>query len=212
MNLALVRERVRFEAWSLPYWAAIGLGALGYFTLAQLGLVLAAMGGAVSPVWPASGLAVAMVRLFGLRLWPAIFIGSAVAGGALTDGGVAAPLIAAGAALEGIVGGLILNRLVDRYNDGFIMARVLGFVLAALWGGLASTAIGVAALYFAGSLSAPQLGEAWFTWWMGDALGILIVAPALLALRRRYASGLGVRAIVAKMGALALATAAMLRS
>jgi PAS domain S-box-containing protein len=209
MNLAFLRERVRFEAWSLPYWAAVGLGALAHLALAELGLLCAAMGGAVSPIWPASGLAVAMVRLFGVRIWPAIFIGSAAAA-VLAGGFEAAPMTAAGATLEGVIGGLILNRLVDRYSDNFILARVLGIVLAALWGGLVGTAIGVATLFFTGSLSSLQLGEAWFTWWMGDALGILVLAPALFALRRRYARRLGLRATVVKTGALVLAAGATL--
>ena len=64
-NLSVLRERVRFDSWSLPYWMAVGLGALAYYALAKLGLQFFSRELGVSPIWPASGLAVALIRLFG---------------------------------------------------------------------------------------------------------------------------------------------------
>ncbi|MEZ5830519.1 MAG: PAS-domain containing protein [Dongiaceae bacterium] len=204
MNGSFLRERVRFDSWSVPYWVAIGLGAFGYFALAKLGLRFFSPTLGVSPVWPAAGLAVALIRLFGRRMWPAIFVGAFVASALGTSLSVAF-ISAVGSTLEGLAGGLILNRLVGRYGENFIVARVLGIMLAALWAALIGTALGVSAAFFFGGLTADHLGKAWFTWWVGDALGILIVAPALFALRRRYAMQLSLK----RLGVLALATAGM---
>jgi len=208
-NLSLLRERVRFDSWSLPYWLAVGLGALAYYALAKLGMQFFSRELGVSPVWPAAGLAVAMIRLFGLRMWPAIFIG-ALGASIFGQSQIVAVISATGSTLEGVVGGLIINRLVSRHSDGFIMARVLGVVLAALWAALIGTTLGVSATYVFGSLTVEGLGAAWFTWWVGDALGILIVAPALFALRGRYANNLGLRVTAQRIAVLALSIGAVL--
>ncbi|MBA4096525.1 MAG: hypothetical protein C0484_07135 [Rhodospirillum sp.] len=208
-NLSLLRERVRFDSWSLPYWLAVGLGALAYYALAKLGMQFFSRELGVSPVWPASGLAVAMIRLFGLRMWPAIFIG-ALGASIFGQSQIVAVISATGSTLEGVVGGLIINRLVSRHSDSFIMARVLGVVLAALWAALIGTTLGVSATFIFGGLTVEGLGGAWFTWWVGDALGILIVAPALFALRGRYASNLGLRVSAQRIAVLALTIGAVL--
>ncbi|HEV8392231.1 MAG TPA: PAS-domain containing protein [Dongiaceae bacterium] len=209
MNWSFLRDRVRFDSLSLPYWLAVGLGALGYYALAKLGLQFFSRELGVSAVWPASGLAVALIRLFGRRMWPAIFIG-ALAASIFGQSQIVALISATGSTLEGLVGGLIVHRLVGRYSDNFIMARVLGIILAALWATLVGTALGVSAAFLFGGLTTDHLGEAWFTWWVGDALGILIVAPALFALRARYATKLGLRATAERLAALALAIIAVL--
>ena len=209
MNSSFLPERVRFESWSLPYWMAVGLGALGYYALARLGLQFFSPEFGVSPVWPASGLAVALVRFFGWRMWPAIFIG-ALSASFFGQSQVVAVITAAGSTLEGVVGGLIVQRLAGRYGDNFIVARVLALVLAALWATLIGTTLGVGAAYFFGGLTSDRLAASWFTWWVGDALGILIVAPALFALRPRYANNLGLRTTLRRLGALGFATAIVL--
>ena len=208
-TLSLLRERVRFDSWSLPYWVSVGLGALAYYAFAKLGMQFFSRELGVSPVWPASGLAVAMIRLFGLRMWPAILIG-ALGASIFGQSQIVAVISATGSTLEGVVGGLIVNRLVARYSDSFIMARVLGIVLAALWAALIGTALGVSATFFFGRLSVEGLGAAWFTWWVGDALGILIVAPALFALRSRYANRMTLGAAAGRVAGLLLAIGATL--
>jgi signal transduction histidine kinase/CHASE1-domain containing sensor protein/integral membrane sensor domain MASE1 len=208
-NLALLRERVRCDSWSLPYWMAVGLGALGYYALAKLGLQFFTRELGVSPVWPASGFAVALVRMCGVRVWPAIFIG-ALGASIFGQSQIVAVITAAGSTLEGVIGGLIVSRLAGRHGDSFILARVLGIVLAALWAALIGTALGVGASYVFGGLAAEGLGAAWFTWWVGDALGILIVAPALFALRGDQAGKPALRVTTWRIAGLMLAIGAVL--
>src|SRR6185295_3340190 len=43
-----------------------------------------------------------------------------------------------------------------------------------------SATIGVSAARFAGVVPAADAGQAWLAWWLGDALGAVLVAPLLL--------------------------------
>src|SRR3954464_933681 len=55
------------------------LVSLSYFLVAILGLQLAYVHPSASPIWPATGVAIAAVLLWGYRIAPAIFIGAFVA-------------------------------------------------------------------------------------------------------------------------------------
>jgi integral membrane sensor domain MASE1 len=70
-----LRDRLLIGRVPLPLWAALGAGAICYFLAAQLGLAFASTK-AVSPFWPAAGLAVALLLQFGLRMWPAVAVGA----------------------------------------------------------------------------------------------------------------------------------------
>ncbi len=50
--------------------------ALGYFYLAQFGMMYSSLTSNVTLVWPAAGLALFGFLLFGLRVAPGVFIGS----------------------------------------------------------------------------------------------------------------------------------------
>ncbi|HEX6119586.1 MAG TPA: CHASE domain-containing protein, partial [Dongiaceae bacterium] len=203
---SFLREKVRFGSWSLPYLVAVALGALGYFVLAKLSLYFASASLGMSPIWPASGFGVVLVRFWGRRMWPGIFVGAFLPS-MFGDQLDVVVLTSAGSALEAVVGGMILSYLHARYSDNFMLARLLGIVLAALWAALVGTAIGIAAFSLLGSLTSDHLGEAWFTWWVGDALGILIMTPALLAVREPYGDHLGAPRTLIRIGALTAAIA-----
>ncbi|MBT6564374.1 MAG: hypothetical protein HON76_17795, partial [Candidatus Scalindua sp.] len=48
----------------------------GYFILAKLGLLMAFKQTNASPVWPPTGFAIAVIFLWGYRVWPGILIGA----------------------------------------------------------------------------------------------------------------------------------------
>src|SRR5262245_13801795 len=83
---------------------------IAYFLLAQLGPRLASYNPSVAPVWPPTGFALAMVLLFGQRVWPGVFAGALIAN-ATTVGSLATSLaIAVGNTLEASVGVLLIER------------------------------------------------------------------------------------------------------
>src|SRR3954447_14878132 len=89
-----------------------GLVAIGviYFALAKFGLALASINPSATPIWPPTGLALAVVLFRGYRVWPAIFV-AAVVVNAMTAGTVGTSLaIGLGNTAEGLIGGYLVNR------------------------------------------------------------------------------------------------------
>ena len=157
----------------------LALGAI-YFAAGKLGLALAFTHPIASPVWPASGIALAAVLLLGQRVWPAIFAGAWLVNASAGAGVATALGIAAGNTLEAVAGGLLVTRFA-RGSQAFEQPRdVFRFMgLAGLLATAISATIGVGSLWLAGATNA-DAGLLWLTWWLGDAGGVLVVAPAIV--------------------------------
>ena len=167
-----------------PGLRALGAGLLlfaAYAIVGKAGLRLAFAFPSATPIWPATGLALVALLVFGPRLWPAIFMGAFVvnyttAGTLLTSLG-----IATGNTLEALAGAW----LVGRFAGGrACMLTAEGVFKFALLAGLVSTTlsatIGVATLHLAGLTSRADIVSTWSTWWLGDGSGDLLVGPVLL--------------------------------
>src|SRR2546422_7338950 len=79
---------------SLPYLARVGILVALYFSTAKLGLLLDAVSGFATAVWPPTGISLVALSLFGYRLWPGVALGAFLANAAagaspLTAGGMA---------------------------------------------------------------------------------------------------------------------------
>jgi diguanylate cyclase (GGDEF)-like protein len=152
-----------------------------YFVAGKLGLRLAFVNPSATPVWPPTGIALAAFLLFGYDVWPAI-LASAFLVNLTTAGSVATSLgVAIGNTLEGLTGAFLVNRFA-RGRQASSRARDI-FKLALLAGGVSTTVsatIGVTTLALGGFARWVDYGSIWWTWWLGDASGDLVVAPALL--------------------------------
>jgi PAS domain S-box-containing protein len=157
-----------------------------YALAARLGLSLAFAHHNVSPVWPPTGVAVAGLLIFGLSMWPAVFLGALIANLRTDVSALTAGAIAVGNALEAVVAYRLLN-----WNGAFDLAfsklrDVLRFVVcASLIGPAVSATIGTTSLSLAGSASWQNFLSLWVTWWLGDAFGAIVVAPFILAWIRK---------------------------
>jgi len=173
--------------------------AVAYFIFAKLGLRLASINPSASPIWAPSGIALAAVLLGGIRIWPAVFI-AAFAANITTAGTLPASLlIAGGNTLAALVGAYLIGRLSGGVETFASPARVARFVLVCAGpASLTSASIGVVTLCQAGLADWDRFIPIWVTWWLGDAVGALVVAPAIIlwaragraALRREALSGL----------------------
>ena len=166
----------------------IGIGvavAAAYVVAAKLGFRVALVAEQVTTVWPPTGLAEAALLLWGRSLWPAIWLGAFI-----INAGTNVPLwgaasIATGNTMEAVVAASVLLRLKN-FDPALRRVRdALAFiVVAALVATLASATIGSATLCAAGVQSWSRFGALWRDWWLGDTVGALIVAPALLTIVR----------------------------
>jgi PAS domain S-box-containing protein len=187
----------------------VALLASLYYGAALCGLHVALPPGSVSPIFPASGLALAALCLQGKRLWPGIWLGSFAANlwvcahMPIHVGVVRATLlsscIAMGATLQGLAGRAVLKRFVGLHDPTEHVTRLIKFALGgALLACLVSSSIGVTALSAAGMIPWGSYLYFWRTWWLGDTGGVMLLAPLIfvlsqpppLWLRRRVPEGL----------------------
>ena len=166
---------------SARYIAISALLATAYFVAGRLGLRLAYFHPSATPVWPPAGIALAAFLLLGYRVWPAIFIAAfcvnlPIAGSVTTSIG-----IAIGNTSEGLLGAYLVQRFAGGASAFNRAHSILRF---AFFAGILSTALsatlGVTSLSLGGYANRMDYGQIWLTWWLGDAVGILIVAPFLL--------------------------------
>jgi signal transduction histidine kinase len=168
--------------------------AASYVATAKLGFLLAMPPGNVTAVWVPSGLALAAVRLWGRWTWPGIWLGSFVANAwamsemttSLQPAGRAlvAAAIATGSTAQALVGDLLLRRLLGSRDPLGSSADVFRFAGVAPVTCFVGATVGVTALCVGGLAAWDAFGAAWWTWWLGDTWGILVVTPLLLAWSR----------------------------
>jgi len=134
-----------------------------------------------SAVWPLTGLTLVAFLMLGYRIWPGVFVGAflvnvTAAGSIATSVG-----IALGNTLEGALGCYLLMRFAkgreffERAQDIFKFAFFVAMLSA-----VASATLGVTSLALGGFADWANYEYIWRTWWLGDTVGDLIVAPALL--------------------------------
>ncbi len=159
-----------------------GLLALAYFITAQIGLSLSVLEHSVTVFWPPSGIALAVLLLYGYRLWPGVLIGSFCANWVSGLPVLSVFGMATGSTLEALLGAYLLNQHV-RFNMDLSEARD---IFRLMWRGgilstLVSAIIGVLCLKWAGAIAWGQYGQIMLLWWMGDGLGVLLFTPVVIA-------------------------------
>jgi len=152
-----------------------------YLLAGRFGLAMDAVSGFASLVWPPAGIALAALLLWGPALWPGVAVGAL-----LVNLWAGAPLlvaagIATGNTVEALLGSWALRRIPGFRPSLERLRDVLGLVLlAAALSTTLSATVGVLSLFLGRIISVEQLSLTWSAWWMGDALGDLVVAPLVL--------------------------------
>ena len=179
IEAALLRDRWQRGP---AYWALLLAVAVAYFAGAKLGLSMAFLARQVSPVWPPTGIALAAVLLLGPRVWPGIALAAFLVNATANEPLPTAAGIALGNTTEALLGAWLLRQGRPFRTSLGGMRDVLGLVgLAAGVSTLVSATIGVTSLCLGNVEPWSRFGALWGVWWLGDAMGALVVAPLLLA-------------------------------
>ena len=167
------RVFVRFASWLI----LTGI----YFATGKLGLRLAFVHPSATPIWAPSGISLAALLFFGTEVWPAIFIGSFLVN-ITTAGSVATCLgIATGNTLEAIAGMWLINRFANGRRAFQTPQDTFRFAaLAAGPSTMIAATFGATSLIVTGYASQADAWPIWVTWWLGDAIGDLLIAPFLI--------------------------------
>ncbi len=145
----------------------------------RLGLSFGSEQGSVSLVWPQTGIVFALLMIYGRELWVGVLIGALLTN--LMSGDMT---LALSGAVTMTISTLLAVTLLQRVGFRPTLRRmrdVLVFIsIAAIFSPLINATIGAFGLYLEGILT-PDTGlRVWLAWWLGDSLGVLIIAPAIL--------------------------------
>ncbi|MFE7775034.1 MASE1 domain-containing protein [Streptomyces sp. NPDC057445] len=159
--------------------------AVAYYAAARVGLTLQVVveKAVVTPLWPPTGIAMAALIWFGLRIWPGIALGTLLVILAISPFRASVLGILAGNSLAPVCAYLMLRRVgfraeLDRLRDGVALV-----FLGAFAGMLISATVGAGVLVLDGQLAPESFWPVWSAWWAGDAMGVLVITPLLLVAR-----------------------------
>lgn len=161
------------------------LTALAYALAGWLSLKLAAyVVDVVAAVWLAAGVAAMASLRFGLAGVTGVLLGAVAINSQIL------PLAEAIRVALGATAGAAIMGYLPRYLQPFSptldeVSSVAKFALVAAPLGCALSAlVGVSTLFAAGNLPADLVPRGLWVWWLGDLLGVLLIAPLLLTASR----------------------------
>ena len=160
--------------------AQLAVLAAVYFVAAKASLLVAIPPGYATAVWPPSGIALAVLLLWGRRLWPGIWIGSFAANATVEGSIIAAAVIATGSSLEIYAVAKLMQRQIGTPRRFEGVRQVAGFVGIVAVGAMIAPTVALLPLEVLYPLPPADLGTNWWTWWQGDACGMLIFTPLVL--------------------------------
>src|SRR5687768_4766936 len=164
--------------------------ALAYVIAGRLSLLLAIPPGFVSGLFLPMGIALGAVLIWGYPMAIGVFLGSTLLNISVSPAeSISLPVvllaaeIASGSTLASVVGTWLIRRFIGFPNNLTDERDIFAFF--SLGGPIAtslSASIGVLALYSNGIIPFKQMFYSWWTWWIGDAIGVLIATPLVCVL------------------------------
>jgi PAS domain S-box-containing protein len=157
-----------------------------YFITGKIGLYFATVHPSATAIWAPTGIAIGSLLVFGRKALPAIFLGAFLTN--FTTSGTA--LSSIGIALGNTFEGFIAAHLIEMFADGRRALNtprgILKFIIIILFSCMISATWGVSTLLLSGLADGDKTASIWFTWWLGDISGGIIVAPFFLFWTKKY--------------------------
>ncbi|MGW4388154.1 MASE1 domain-containing protein [Streptomyces sp. NPDC004685] len=160
--------------------------AAAYYATARVGLLqrIVLEGAVVTPLWLPTGVAVTCLLWMGLRIWPGIALGAFMLIESIGPFSPSDLAIVAANTLAPVCAYLLLRKVgfrieLDRLRDGVALVFLGGLLPILL-----SATVGAGVLVLTGKLAWSVFWPVWAAWWTGDAMGVLVGTPLLIALSR----------------------------
>lgn len=150
-----------------------------YFLAAKFGLSLAFSTEQVTTIWPPTGITLAVLLIWGVRFWPGIFLGAFAANLVTNEPILTAAGIAATNTATGLFGVYLLEKLGFDKNLPRIKDVLILVLAAGMFSILISSVFGVLNLTLSNIVAWEKFIRTWLTWWVGDLMGVLLVAPII---------------------------------
>jgi integral membrane sensor domain MASE1 len=156
---------------------------VSYFITGKLGLQLAVLNPSVTVLWAPTGIAIAALLLRGKQAWPAVFLGAFLVDVTTTRSTSTSIGIAFGNSLEALTAAYLVSKFANGIEAFRRPRDVLRFVfLAGMVSTMVSATIGVSLLCLNDLSRWADFWRVWSVWWVGDALGALLLTPFLVLL------------------------------
>lgn len=160
------------------------LFAVAYFSGAELAYALSLGPTVGGTFWPPAGIALAAFLVAPRRLWPHLLLAAAVAN--FVSDQLHGQILAASLAFmvanlsEPLVGAWLLRKILPAPVTFTRLPEILAFALVAVFvSAPLAAAIGATAAEW-WTEGAPGFFAGWRTWWVGDAVGALVLGPAVV--------------------------------
>lgn len=169
--------------------------AVGIFLCALLGRSLGIQGPvlAISVIWPATGLSLAALLIFGYRTGVGVFVGNfaynllflikyphAVSSTPLHNIFFMAIFISMGSFVQALISAYIIRTFSTSLFFRTVQDVFIFLFPASILSCLIGSTVGVAALAILGGLDKSLVMSVWLTFWLGDTVGIYVITPLLV--------------------------------
>lgn len=136
----------------------------------------------LSVIWPASGVSLGGLLLFGWRAWPGVLIGGLIVGDSDAVTGWASAGVHVGQTLTPLAAAALLTTL--GFDTAMRRVRdVLQFVAVAGGTGVINASVGSMILVAAHIVPSEEWLDLFSKWWVSDAMGAVLIAPLLITWR-----------------------------
>lgn len=165
--------------------------AAAYYIGAYIGALFVLPPGGLSPIWPATGIALTALLLYGKKVLPGIFLGALLAqigsffdsasAENLTDSLIIGLVLSIASCLQALVGFWLIRHFVGKQDLLIKDSHIIKFLL--LGGPIAcvvTASFATAIMGYTKIIAANNFLSHWITWWIGDSMGVLIFTPLLL--------------------------------
>lgn len=189
----------------MTYISRLILVSALFFSLAKLALSISFVQSNITLFWLPAGFSIAVLLIGGFKYLPGISIGAFFAN-LFTEAPLGFALIAAMAnTIEPITAVYILIR---KFHFDRSLAKIKDAILFLFFGvfvsPILSAFIGAFGLYINGMLEWKDFFRAAFSWWAGDAFGILTLGTLILVLSTKYRLNLTTKKVLERVSCLFL--------